>query len=102
MESILGNLKDNEYTILCEILACPDITAADLFFDFPTIDGYVEELDKKRFITDSDGILNITELGRTALLEYELQKNISKKRHSRTLFVFGFPTLFLYLHLFFH
>lgn len=79
MKSIVENITENEYQTLLNILNNPNSEPVDFFFDDPTIDGQVQVLHENGLITDDNGILNITELGRTALVEYEL---LSKQRHA--------------------
>ena len=80
MKNIFENITNDEIETLKWILYNPNATPADRFFDDPTIDGRVEELESNRLITISpEGELNISELGRAALKEYDHQKLSSRK-----------------------
>lgn len=72
MKSLYENITDTEYATLKSILETPNWTPADFFFDEPTIDGIVEELINGKLVTMStNGELQITELGRSALKEHD-------------------------------
>ena len=66
------------------ILERPGQNPGDFFFDFPSIDGYVEMFLKAKLVSinDSDE-LSITELGRAHLAEFELQQKIEKEREAQ-------------------
>ena len=66
MKSLFENITDDEYKILKQILEFPDSTPASFFFDDPTIDGRIQELEKAGLINNADGKLKITDLGRAA------------------------------------
>ena len=42
MENLLFKLTEYQYEILTAILECPGQNPGDFFFNFPSIDGYVE------------------------------------------------------------
>lgn len=79
MDNKLNKFSENGYKVLTYILKNPGCYPADMFFDFPTIDGIVEILSGFEYITNKEGALNITELGRNALVEYEVLKKMEKK-----------------------
>ena len=66
------------------ILERPRQNPGDFFFDFPSIDGYVEMFLKAKLVSinESDE-LSITELGRAHLAEFELQQKIEKEREAQ-------------------
>ncbi len=75
MKSLFEDITENEYKTLEKILQNPNSEPVDFFFDDPTIDGQVQILSEHGLITDDAGILNITELGRAALVWYESYQN---------------------------
>lgn len=89
MPDFLKNITETSYFLLKNILEQPGCVPADFFFDDPTVDGHVELLKAYDLITmDEDGILNITELGRAVLVEYEQlaeQKRIAEKQRQEEL-----------------
>ena len=94
MKSLFKNVTNKEYEVLKLILENPNSCPADFFFDDPTIDGRIEELEKHHLIKlDSNAIISITELGRAALVEYDemlaQQENDVRKERFR----FWFPTI---------
>lgn len=84
MENLLFKLTEYQYEILMAILERPGQNPGDFFFDFPSIDGYVEMFLKAKLISinESDE-LSITELGRAHLAEFELQQKIEKEREAQ-------------------
>lgn len=94
MKSLFEDITAKEHLVLSEILKHPNQTSADFFFDHPTIDGQVEELMSHHLVEITDnGILSITELGRAALIEYNV---LSKQRASENRFrllQFWIPTI---------
>lgn len=89
MPDFLKNITETSYFLLKNILEHPGCVPADFFFDDPTVDGHVELLKAYDLITmDENGILNITELGRAVLVEYEQlaeQKRIAEKQRQEEL-----------------
>mgnify|MGYP006909025823 CR=1 FL=1 len=92
MKQLFENITDTAYKTLDWILHNPDSQPADRFFDEPTIDGQIELLERDKLITiDNVGHLNITELGRAALLEHDKiveQRKITEQRRQEELEVF--------------
>lgn len=84
MENLLFKLTEYQYEILMAILERPGQNPGDFFFDFPSIDGYVEMFLKAKLVSinESDK-LSITELGRAHLAEFELQQKIEKEREAQ-------------------
>lgn len=84
MENLLFKLTEYQYEILMAILERPGQNPGDFFFDFPSIDGYVEMFLKAKLVSinESDE-LSITELGRAHLAEFELQQKIEKEREAQ-------------------
>lgn len=84
MENLLFKLTEYQYEILMAILERPRQNPGDFFFDFPSIDGYVEMFLKAKLVSinESDE-LSITELGRAHLAEFELQQKIEKEREAQ-------------------
>lgn len=83
MESLLFKLTDYQSKILTAILENPDHVPGDFYFDFPSIDGYIEMfLEAKLISMNKSHKLSITELGRSHLVEYRLQKEIDEKREA--------------------
>lgn len=84
MENLLFKLTEYQYEILMSILERPGQNPGDFFFDFPSIDGYVEMFLKAKLVSinESDE-LSITELGRAHLAEFELQQKIEKEREAQ-------------------
>lgn len=84
MENLLFKLTEYQYEILMAILERPGQNPGDFFFDFPSIDGYVEMFLKVKLVSinESDE-LSITELGRAHLAEFELQQKIEKEREAQ-------------------
>ena len=76
MENLLFKLTEYQYEILMAILERPGQNPGDFFFDFPSIDGYVEMFLKAKLVS-------ITELGRAHLAEFELQQKIEKEREAQ-------------------
>lgn len=89
MSDFLKNITETSYFLLKNILEQPGCVPANFFFDDPTVDGHVELLKAYDLITmDENGILNITELGRAVLVEYEQlaeQKRIAEKQRQEEL-----------------
>lgn len=89
MPDFLKNITETSYFLLKNILEQPGCVPADFFFDDPTVDGHVDLLKAYDLITmDENGILNITELGRAVLVEYEQlaeQKRIAEKQRQEEL-----------------
>lgn len=89
MPDFLKNITETSYFLLKNILEQPGCVPTDFFFDDPTVDGHVELLKAYDLITmDENGILNITELGRAVLVEYEQlaeQKRIAEKQRQEEL-----------------
>lgn len=71
MKSLFENITDNEFKTLDDILHNPDSTPMTFFINDPTIDGRIRELEKAELISIQSGKLNITELGRAALVEHD-------------------------------
>lgn len=93
MKYILNNITDGEFAILDQITQNPGLTPADLFFDDPTIDGRIQMLTKHKLITlNSEDELFVTELGRSALVEYDIIQKINQKEHRSKLIEFWIPT----------
>ena len=84
MENLLFKLTEYQYEILMAILERPGQNPGDFFFDFPSIDGYVDMFLKAKLVSinESDE-LSITELGRAHLAEFELQQKIEKEREAQ-------------------
>lgn len=84
MENLLFKLTEYQYEILTAILECPGQNPGDFFFDFPSIDGYVEMFLNANLVSinESDEV-SITELGRAHLAEFELQRKIEKEREAK-------------------
>lgn len=84
MENLLFKLTEYQYEILMAILERPEQNPGDFFFDFPSIDGYVDMFLKAKLVSinESDE-LSITELGRAHLAEFELQQKIEKEREAQ-------------------
>lgn len=84
MENLLFKLTEYQYEILMAILERPGQNPGDFFFDFPSIDGYVDMFLKVKLVSinESDE-LSITELGRAHLAEFELQQKIEKEREAQ-------------------
>lgn len=84
MENLLFKLTEYQYEILMAILERPGQNPGDFFFDFPSIDGYVEMFLKAKLVSinESDE-LSITELGLAHLAEFELQQKIEKEREAQ-------------------
>ena len=84
MENLLFKLTEYQYEILTAILECPGQNPGDFFFDFPSIDGYVEMFLNANLVSinESDE-LSITELERAHLAEFELQQKIEKEREAQ-------------------
>lgn len=84
MENLLFKLTEYQYEILMAILERPGQNPGDFFFDFPSIDGYVEMFLKAKLVSinESDE-LSTTELGRAHLAEFELQQKIEKEREAQ-------------------
>ncbi len=84
MENLLFKLTEYQYEILMAILERPGQNPGDFFFDFPSIDGYVEMFLKAKLVSinESDE-LSITELERAHLAEFELQQKIEKEREAQ-------------------
>ena len=84
MENLLFKLTEYQYEILMAILERPGQNPGDFFFDFPSIDGYVEMFLKAKLVSinESDE-LSITELGRAHLAEFELQQKIETEREAQ-------------------
>lgn len=84
MENLLFKLTEYQYEILMAILERPGQNLGDFFFDFPSIDGYVDMFLKAKLVSinESDE-LSITELGRAHLAEFELQQKIEKEREAQ-------------------
>lgn len=69
---LFENITDDEYKTLEEILHNPNSTPITFYYNDPTIDGRIKELDKAKLINiDGNGKLNISELGRAALVEHD-------------------------------
>ena len=92
MSNELEKMSINCYKVLDYILSNPDCCPGDMFFDFPTIDGIVEILCEYGYVTDENGILGITELGRNALVEYSLALKEKKNSDRFKVIQFVIPT----------
>ena len=97
---LFEQITENEYLILENILKNPNCEPSDFFFDDPTIDGQVQILENCGFITNENGILNITELGRTALVEYEILAKHKKSDYRFKIIQFVIPLFISVLALF--
>lgn len=94
MIPIFSNVTDDGYILLNRILSEPGILAADLFFDFPAVDGEVELLSAAKLIREeSSGRLCITELGRSALVAYQKQKRSIFLSRLWSVLTFTIPTI---------
>lgn len=83
MENLLFKLTEYQYEILMAILERPGQNPGDFYFDFPSIDGYIEMfLEAKLISMNKSHKISITELGRSHLVEYRLQKEIDEKREA--------------------
>lgn len=91
MKSMIEQMTENTYDILLHILNNPDSEPVDFFFDTPGIDGQIQILSEYGFITDDSGVLNITELGRTVLVEYEHLAKQRKSEHRFQIMQFVVP-----------
>ena len=84
MENLLFKLTEYQYEILMAILERPGQNPGDFFFDFPSIDGYVDMFLKAKLVSiNKSDELSITELGRAHLAEFELQQKIEKEREAQ-------------------
>ena len=93
MKTLFDNITDSEYSVLMKILEHPNSTPSDFLFNDPTIDGRIEELLAHNLISlDSDGVMSITEIGRAALVEHDLQIKQKKAAHRFQLIQFWIPT----------
>lgn len=90
---LFENITDDEYKTLEEILHQPNSTPANFYFNDPTIDGQIQELEKSKLITIDNGKLNISELGRAALKEHDHIKQIEKSQYRFELMKFLTPTI---------
>lgn len=71
-KNLFENITDDEFAALEWVLANEGSNAGDYFFDDPTVDGRIQELEKYGMVkTDILGSLTITELGRAALKEHD-------------------------------
>lgn len=67
-----NNITEDGFLLLKEILEYPNLVPADMFFFEPTVDGQLELLLSSKLVSMNESAeLNITELGRAALKEYE-------------------------------
>ena len=88
------NVTKSGYVLLDKILRDPGQTAADLFFDDPTVDGQVQLLAEARLVEiDSKGRLFISELGRASLKEFSLQKKRIFRNQILSSLKFLIPTI---------
>lgn len=79
-KSLFENFTDGEFKILEWILHHPNSQPIDLFFNDPTVDGRIQELEKYGLIVlDSNASMNITELGRAALKDHSVMLELQKK-----------------------
>lgn len=92
MKSLFENISDDEYETLEKILNRPDHPPMSFYFDDPTIDGRIRELEKAELIVITNGKLNITELGRAALKEHEESSKKAKHRKRIEILKFVVPT----------
>ena len=53
MKSLFDDITDDEYETLENVLKMPNQAPADFFFDDPTIDGRIEELERAKLINIS-------------------------------------------------
>lgn len=72
MRDVVSKMTKDEYSTLDWVLHNDGAVPADRFFDDPTVDGRIEQLGRYDFVTLDDAGLHITELGRAALVEYQL------------------------------
>lgn len=72
MRDIISKMTKAEYSTLDWVLNNDGAVPADRFFDDPTVDGRIEQLSRYDFVIFDDSGLHITELGRAALVEYQL------------------------------
>lgn len=71
-KNLFENITDDEFAALEWVLTNEGSNAGDYFFDDPTVDGRIQELEKYGMVkTDIHGSLSITELGRAALKEHD-------------------------------
>lgn len=92
-KQLFENITDDEYKTLEEILHNPDSSPVHFFFNDPTVDGRIQELEKSGLISIKNGKINISELGRAALKEYDNIKRIKKSEHRFELIKFWVPTI---------
>ena len=70
-KDLFENITDDEAATLDWVLHNQGAFPADYFFEDPTVDGRIEELEAYGLVTlDVTGKLSITELGRAALKEH--------------------------------
>lgn len=94
MKSIYENITDSEYKMLSTFLKNQNSCPADFFFDNPNIDGIVHELSNANLIElDENANISVTELGRSAVVEYDNMLKKRKQEHHFQLMQFWIPTL---------
>ncbi len=93
MKSLYNDITNDEYKTLEEILKRPNSSPVSFFFNDPTIDGRIQELEKAKLIKITDGAINITELGLAAIKEH--RENVRRERRKIVIEVIKFiiPTL---------
>lgn len=74
MKQLFENITDDEYKTLDWVLHNPGSQPADRFFDDPVIDGRIFALEQNNLVLVDDAGIEITELGRAALVEYDKLK----------------------------
>lgn len=79
-KNLFENITDEEYLTLEWVLHNEGKFPADRFFDDPTVDGRIEELERNKLIAlNQQTGLKITELGRAAIKEYYISKEHDQK-----------------------
>lgn len=81
LKSLYSDITSSEYETLDWVLHNDGRFPSDRFFDDPTIDGRISELESHGLISlDSNTGLHITELGRAAIVEYNIFRSANRKR----------------------
>ncbi len=81
MKSLYSDITLSEYETLDWVLHNDGCFPSDRFFDDPTIDGRISELESHGLVSlDADTGLHITELGRAAIVEYDVFRSANRKR----------------------
>lgn len=93
MKQLFENITDDEYKTLDWILHNPDLQPADRFFDDPAIDGRIFSLEQNNLVIVCDAGVEITELGRAALVEYNKLKKSRRLKLIWEIIRFVVPTI---------